>query len=313
MPIKGHFTCLGKAKKTKPKWGIEGVVTTGLTIIIGPPKDSYKTTLAMAFALLIARQEHHVLPKEWKPLIKGPVLVFEAEADAGELKEMCEDGMGCKVPADESIMVCDEPEAYRLDNDDASAQMISWCRERNVAAAIMDPLVNFHELDEKDAAQMVRILRPLRKWSKEEDAMFFLLHHTRKIEDGKQYTANDARGTSAIFGLCDNILTITPGKEPYEILISRKGKKGKPWERLFLLNIWDRVGKRTSESLRSVDKLIIGAVKHGFLTQEAVAQHLNINLKTIKERLVFLIDSDLLSTKASKLVLKHNFKPQDLL
>lgn len=312
LPIEGHFTCLGSARKKRPHWIVEPVMTSGLTIVIGPPKDSFKTTMAMGFALLIARQEHHVLPKHWVAKTHGPVLVFEAEADAGELKEMCEDGMGLKVPADESIMVADRPEEFRLDDEDAAEQMIHWCEERDVAACIMDPLVNFHELDEKDASAMVKILRPLRRWAKDNNTAFILLHHTRKIEDGKTYTANDARGTSAIFGLCDNILTITPGKEPYEILVNRRGKKGKSFEEVMMLNVWDRIGKKSSRSLRSLEKLVIRSIMHGFVTSAAIAQDTAIAEKTIKNTISYLVTAGDVKLDRKGLSMLVKYKPQEL-
>jgi hypothetical protein len=243
-PIKGYFTDLGEARIKKPKWGIKGVATTGVTIVIGPPKGAFKTTVEMAMALLISRHEHSVLPAEWEAGIHGPSLIFEAESDAGELREMTETGMGVKIRADESILVCDRPEEFMLDSEDGVEQIIHWREERDCAFVGLGPLANFHIQDEKDANAVTRLLTPLRRDAKKHDYMVAITHHTRKIEEGKTYSANDARGSSALFGMCDNILVITPGRAPYELLIKREGKKGKAWEKVFFLNVWDRVGMK---------------------------------------------------------------------
>ena len=312
VSMKGHFTDLGTARKVKPKWIIPEVCTTGLTLIIGPAKDAYKTTLEMAFALLIARHEHHVLPRKWKPVLKGPAIIFEDEADAGELKEMCEDGMGCKVPADESIWVCDEPWKYKLDQPNSVAQMIEWIEEAGARTVGLGPLANFHDADEKDAAAVINMLRPLRRHCKDTDRGLFITHHTRKIEEGKTYSENDARGSSALFGLCDNILVITPGKEPYELLIKRKGKKGKAWEKVFLLNVWDRVGKSSRAPLRATDKMILRAVLNGYKKRSAIIEHVGLNQKQVSERLVALVADRVLTKNADTYALKESITLEDV-
>jgi hypothetical protein len=313
LPIKGHFTDVGAAKRTPPEWVIPELMTIGMTLVIGPPKDSYKTTTMMAVNALIAGLEHQALPSEWKPTIKGPVLVFEAEADAGELRFMLEEGIGCKVPAEERILVCDRPEEYRLDDEDAVEQMLEWIRERDPAAAMLDPLVNFHDLDEKEANAMIKILSPLRREAIKRRMSFQILHHARKIEEGKLYTPNDGRGSSAIIGLCDNILTISPGKQPYEIIMDRRGKKGKAWQRAFQLGIWERVGMQGQASLSTMEKLIIKSIKHGFNSVDKIARDQNIAVTTISKVIHtmntkgFFIDNN-----TSNLRLARNFKLEEL-
>lgn len=312
ISMKGHFTDLGAARKVKPKWIIPNVFTTGLTLIIGPAKDAWKTTTEMAIALLVARHEHHVLPRDWKPAMRGPAIIFEDEADAGELKEMCEDGMGCKVPADESIWVCDEPWKYKLDQPNSVAQMIEWIEECGARIVGLGPLANFHDADEKDAAAVINMLRPLRRHCKDNDVGLIITHHTRKIEEGKTYTENDARGSSALFGLCDNILVITPGKEPYEILVKRKGKKGKAWEAVFFINVWDRVGKSNRAPLRALDKMIIRAVMQKYTGASAIVDHVGLNAKQVNERLKALVADNVLGFKQSGYYLKEKITMEDV-
>lgn len=303
-PIEGHFIDLFAAQKKKPVWVIDEVITSGLTIMIGPAKDSYKSTVALAMAALIAEFPHTALPPDWVAKLHGPVMIFSAEADEGELLEVAEDGMGIKGERNEAILVALHPDDFRLDDEDAVEQMLAWVNARDPRMVILDPLANFHMLEEKDAVQMIRILRPLRKWAKENDAVFLVVHHPRKVEEGRNYTTNDVRGTSAIFGLCDNILVITPGKDPYEILMERKGKKGKPWTKAFQLGIWDRKGKNSGPSLRAVDKLIIRGIMHGFTSTSDLSMHLNISEKSLMERIMSLQRAGFMNINAPYKLLK---------
>lgn len=311
-PISGHFVDVFAARKVKPKWVIKNVMTTGLTLVIGPAKDAFKTTIEMAFALLIAKKEHAVLPREWKALLHGPALIFEDESDAGEIREILEDGMGVYSDPDESIMVAERPHEYRLDDAQSVEQMIHWAEERDVRMIGLGPLANFHNTDEKDASAVMNILRPLRRFAKDTDKALIITHHTRKIEEGKVYTANDARGSSALFGLCDNILVITPGKEPYELLVSRKGKKGPAWEQTFFLNIWDRKGKTNRPAFRQIDKMILRAILQGFKARSAIVNHIGLNEKQVTARLAALRQDGILLGDANAYRLKEPITLEDL-
>lgn len=313
LPIAGFFTDLGEAKKKKLKWIIRNLISPGLTLIVGPAKDAFKTTIALALGLRISKHETNAIPTDWVADTTGPVLIIEDEGDPGDLRSIAEDGMGVKPRPDESIMVADHPEMFRLDDEEASNQLISWCDERGVAACVLGPLANFHSLDEKDSVSMIKILRPVRRWAIDNDAAFIIHHHTRKIEEGRAYTANDARGTSAIFGLCDNILVITPGKEKFELLIARKGKKGESVERMVMLNIWDRVGNTLQEPLTTLDKMIIDAVRHKYGTAQQIASHHNLIPNQVQGRITSLCNKGILAvSKAGLLYLKAKLSDKEL-
>ncbi len=316
LSIEGHFTDLGAAISTPPQWIVESLATAGLTFIIGPAKDAYKTTTAMALMARIAGLQCSALPPEWKALIKGPVLVFEAEADEGELLFMMKEGLGVTVPADERIMIAQRPEEFRLDNPDAVDQMIHWIEERNPAAVMIDPLVNFHSLDEKESAEMIQILMPLRREAKRRGMGIFILHHTRKIEEGKLYTAADARGSSAIMGLVDNMIVMSPGKQEFEIVFERKGKKGSTWQRAIKLGIWSNKGAAGQEVLSALDKMIIKSVMHGFNTTQKLFTDLKMPTKQFNTALHGIISRGHLKEVKHKdrthLEATGNYKLEDL-
>lgn len=300
-PVDGHFIDVAKADRSPPSFIIEGLIPEGLTIIVGPPKDSYKSTITDAMAALVAGFPCAALPNEWKANKHGPVMIFPYEADAGEHRVTLEDGMGVKLESNESILISLDTDTYRLDDEDAVEQMMFWLDARRPTMVILDPLANAHSIEEKDAAKMIHILAPLRKWAKEQGTAFVIVHHTRKLTEERAYRADDARGTSAIFGLCDGILVITPGKKPYELLIDAKYKRHKQWTKTVQLGIWERKGIQGGEILREVDKMILGAILHEYGTLSAIAEHLAMSEKAIGDRLSKLVSNGLVKTKGGKL------------
>lgn len=305
-PIDGHFVDVARADRSPPNFIIEGLIPEGLTVIIGPPKDSYKSTIADAIAALVAGFPCAALPLEWKANRHGPVMIFPYEADAGEHRVTLEDGIGVVLEANESIMISLDTDTYRLDDEDAIEQMMFWLEARKPTMVILDPLANAHSLEEKDAAKMIHILAPLRKWGKDHGTAFVVVHHTRKLSEERAYRADDARGTSAIFGLCDGILVITPGKKQYELMIDAKFKRHQPWNKTIMLGVWDRKGIQGGELLREIDKMILNAVAHEYGTLSQISEHLALNEKNVGERLLKLTKNGLLVERKGRLRLTNS-------
>ncbi len=305
-PIEGYFTDVAVASKKPPAWVIPDVLPQGLVFMAGPPKESFKSTITMALAALIAEFKCKVLPADWQPTLLGPVMVFSHEADAGELRFTLEDGLGVKLMPTESILVCNRPEDFRLDEDDGQAQLLHWMTERSPALVVIDPLANFHSIEEKDAGEMIRIIAPLRRWAKDNGACVLIVHHTRKLsekeEGGHQYKASDMRGTSALFGLCDGILMLSPEREPYTVHISAQFKRGKPWNKVIQLAAWESKNRTAGEQLRDIDLMIIKAVQHGFRTPALLQRHLNLGSESLKSRVRFLVKSGHIKLKGVKMI-----------
>lgn len=304
-PIDGHFTDLFAAQKRPPVWIIDQLIPAGLTIMVGPPKDAFKSTISMACACIVAGFPTTALPADWIRKTRGPVMVFSYEADAGELRETVEKGLGVQGVAEERIIIADEPDTFRLDDEDGVAQLLHWLDERKPALVILDPLANFHTLDEKDASKMIHILTPLRRWAKQHDCGFVVVHHTRKLpgnESTRNYRADDARGTSAIFGLCDAILTITPNADKkYELVIDAKFKRAGGWMKTIMLGAWERLGKQGMENLRESDIMVLKGIAHGFSKRGRLSKHLNLSPKFLEQRLRFLITKKLVKEDGDRL------------
>lgn len=286
--IHGTFSDIGTALKKSPRWVIEPVLPEGLVLMAGPPKAAYKSTITMAMSAIIASYKCLALPADWKPRQPGPIMIISHEADAGELRYIMEDGLGVKLRKDESIITADEPEKFRLDDEEGQKNLRFWLGERRPILCILDPLANSHGLEEKDAGEMINLIAPIRRQVKEMGSCFLIVHHTRKIDDDRQYRPMDMRGTSALPGLADGLLSITPTPNPYEVIINGQFKKAREWTKTICLGVWERKGQRGGEPLREIDKMVLRGIGNGFVTPETLAKHLNLLPKSVGDRLVLL-------------------------
>lgn len=287
-PIEGTFTDVGRATRKPPRWVVEPILPEGLVIMAGPPKESYKSTIIMALACLITDHKHKALPADWERRVDGPVMVLSHEADPGELRFTIEEGLGVKLRKDESILVADRPEEFRLDEEGGTEELMKWLRSREPILCIIDPLANFHSLEEKDAGQMVRMLAPLRRWAKEEQACVVLVHHTRKLDEDRQLRASDVRGSSAMFGLADGLILLSPMQTDYQIVFDVKPKRGRHFTQTVNLGIWDNKGQQGKVPLVGLDKILVTAVSLGFVTPEEAAKHASVSVDIAMKRLANL-------------------------
>lgn len=310
LPVHGYFTDVSQAEKSPPKWVIEGVLPEGLVFMAGPPKESFKSTITMALAALVAQYKCTVLPPEWQPKLKGPVMIWSHEADAGELRFILEDGLGVKLSAEERILVCDRPEEFRLDEPEGQDQMMHWLDERKPALAVIDPLANAHSLQEKDSGEMIRIIAPLRRWAKSNGCCLLVVHHTRKLEEDRQFKAADMRGTGALLGLCDGILTMSPAQGPLTVQIDAIFKRAKPWNKVIQLAAWDMKDRQQGgEPLRPVHHIVLKQVAHKFRTVEAIVEHAKAGgAESIKKYIQFLVKMGLLRWSGQELRLTDEGK-----
>ena len=234
------FEDLWDAEMEPPKWVIEGVLPTGIVFMVAPPK-SYKSTVEMAWSLVVAGEKVDALPAE---LLKVPeagiVIGASIEATPGELRYMVEQGMGVKGGIHGRVRLLRDPWQFRLDDPGILTKLLRLLNEKRPKLFWLDPLRDFHSLDEVDAGEMNRLLRPLQKWAKENDSCVLVVHHTRKRSGGdeeRNLKADDARGTSAMFGLADGLIVLTPkgkGRVHFDVTL----KRGASWERTVQLKVW---------------------------------------------------------------------------
>lgn len=234
------FDDLWEADLTPPQYVITDMIPTGLTFMVAPPK-SYKSTVEMAFSLAVAGVEVDALPKELLQVPEpGIVIGMSAEASPGELRYMVEQGMGVKPGIHGMIRLLKSPWLYRLDDPGASAKLLKLLADKRPRLLWIDPLRDFHSLDEVDAGEMNRLLRPLQRWAKENDSAVLIVHHTRKRSGGdseRNLKADDARGTSALFGMADGLIVLTPkGKNRVHFDVTLK--RGQSWEKTIELRVW---------------------------------------------------------------------------
>lgn len=283
-PIDGTFSDLGDAEVIPPVWVIKDLLPAGITFIAGPPKQARKSSLEMAMAVLVAGVECEALPSNMRQVVHGgTVMGLSAEATAGELRHMIEKGMGVKVPADRRILIADNPWEFRLDDGDALNRMLGWLNDRKPRMFFIDPLRDFHALDERDDGGMNRLLRPIQRWAKENDSAFVVVHHTKKKgKDEGDYDALDMRGTTALFGIADAVLMITPrGNEVLHI--GSTFKRGQSWERDIRLGMWGRKAEGGVESIEPVAGEVFKALAAGAQDMAAVAKQLTRSKSTVIE------------------------------
>jgi hypothetical protein len=261
----GTFIDVGASVKVPPRFVIEDVLPTGIVFIGGPPK-SLKSTFLYLLAVLVTGRTHKSLPEEMmKVSMQGRVLGLSAEASAGEIRYALENGAGVAMAADGSFLVAETPWDWRLDDPDALERLIGWLDALKPRVFFVDPLRDFHTLEEKDDGNMNRLLRPIQKWAKTNDAAFCVVHHASKKPkgDNTNYNPNDMRGTSALFGIADGVLMLTP-KTKNVIHVHATIKRGEPWERSIQLGIWGKAADTT------LSKNAVRLLKHLKQTDEAV-------------------------------------------
>jgi len=283
--LSGWFTDLRDAVAEPPRYVIDKLLPTGITFMVAPPK-TYKSTIEMALSLMVAGQDCDVLPDDLRLVPQtGPVLGFSAEASAGELRYMAEQGFRLKVNTRHPFLIADDPWLFRLDDGDALNRMFSAlkCGPKLVW---LDPLRDYHSLDEQDSGDMQRLLRPLQRWAKDNHAALLVVHHTRKLASGevRNLEAADARGTSALFGLADGLITLTP-KGDTQVHFNVVVKRGASWNRTIRLKVWGTGGEVDEDG-----KAVLALLAQG-KSQAEMASLLGVSLSTVSRRVAALRDS----------------------
>lgn len=251
------FTDLALAELKPIKWVVENLLPVGLVVLGGPPKSN-KSTLTIAAALRVAGYLHRVLPGAISKVpFPGVVVVFSAEALAGELRHMVEVDLGVKLTPNGMLIVSDEPLEFMLDDKEGRARLFSWLNYIKPRLVILDPFRNYHTQDEKDSADVVGLVAPLRKWAVDNDACFIIVHHARKLPDDtdRAYNAGDLRGSGALFGAADGVLMMSP-RGDMTFHISAVFKRAKSWERVYMLSAFDFKGRPAGEAMGAVEKKV---------------------------------------------------------
>lgn len=283
--IDGVFTDLGRAVDEPPTWVIENVLPVGVTVIGAAPRSS-KTTLVSALAALVAGYPPRTLPPSMSGVrLTGPVLVFSAEHSAGELAHLMHVGMGLTLKQDESVLVCDDPFAWRLDDPDAVVRLLRWLQGRMPRLVIIDPLREFHRADEQDSGDMNRLLRPVRRWAKANEASVCVLHHSRKPAKDRDATDHtELRGSNAILGAADATLMLARENEEW-LRVAGSFKRGSSWEKTIRMAAYEYVNLPAVERLTDSERLVMRIFDSGVTDPVIISAQTKIALSIVNATL----------------------------
>lgn len=278
----GVWSSVATAVKLPPRYTVERILPHGIVFLVAPPKSS-KTTVTLALACTVAGVKHEVLPDTLQKCPDpGRVLILNAEHGPGELRQIIEDGFRLELPDDDSIMAADDPWSWRLDDAGAVRTLLGWLETWKPKLFILDPLRDFHSLDEHDAGPMNRLLRPLQQWAKDNQSTLLVVHHTRKLgtDEDRNLRATDIRGTSALFGLADGVVTLTPKGRAgvhFDVVL----KRGEPWEETLKLGAW---GTHAAPKMGPVELRVFESIcSEPALTQEQRSKQLAIRKAAVSE------------------------------
>lgn len=281
-PLESVWEDVGDAEEAEPKWIIKNLLPAGVTFLNGPPK-SYKSTTELAMMLSVIGVDHTVLPADLCEVPEtGNVMGMSLEASAGVLKHTAKQGFGVEIPADGSFRVMSDPWMFRLDQPADADELLGWIDRVKPKVFLIDPLRNAHSLDENDSGGMVKMLQKFQQYAVKHDMSVLIVHHSKKISDEKgserMAKANDMRGSSALFGMADAVLTQT-AKGKGLIHIDAVFKRGEAWQRTIQLGIW---GATAVESIDSLTKAVHEKLSAG-ATYATVADDLHISKTKVSQ------------------------------
>lgn len=277
-PVESVWADVGEAEIEEPEWLIKNVIPVGVTFFAGPPK-SYKSALELALLLKICGLDNTVLPPDLMEAGRPPgrVLMLSMEAMPGVLRHTALEGMGVDIPNDMRFLAMSDPWKFRLDKPGDTAELLEWAEYLEADVIAIDPLRNCHSLDENDSGGMVQMIQPIQQWAIKKKKAAVFVHHSKKIGDDKSgekrmANANDMRGSSALFGLADAVLSVT-AKGRGLVHVDAILKRGEAWQRTIQLGMW---GQTAVESIDSTTKMVFELLKTG-LGESAVAQALKLS------------------------------------
>lgn len=280
-----EFSDLGDAELLPPQWIVRDVLPQGMTVLVGAPK-THKSTILMMLAAAVAGYKHKGLPADMLQVPEiGRVLGFSAEATAGELRFMCERGFDCIIEPTRQILIADNPWSWRLDEDAKQQKMLDWLDELQPKLTFIDPFRNFHMLDEKDSGTILALLTPIREWHVKNKAALVLVHHTRKLtsDDGgrkKDVTAEDARGSGALFGMADGLLVVNV-RHGNKRQIDAVYKRAASWSREVQLGAWKVDAPATAAPDEVIAKMALKDLETS--TWEEVTKKYGVNKNRLSE------------------------------
>lgn len=298
-PIEDAFIDLAHAEKKDPQWVIKDTIPVGLTFLAGPPKVSHKSTISLVLACLAARWSCRCLPPWMDCLLGGPTMAFSYEADAGEVRSIIEDGLGVSITRG-AIWIATDPWKFQLDVGDGPQGLVQYLDIKMPRVIIMDPFRNMWSGDENDSGAVIKVLGPMQRWLKANEAAGIVVHHVNKPPKeggGDAWSPGNMfsmRGSSAIPGLADGIIVVEPTRNEGVVTLHTRFKRGPAWKRTIQLGVpgygWPSQGyehiPEQAQAVRDSYNNHQGTRDLDWLAQEASARKLQI--RTVQDMLALL-------------------------
>lgn len=237
LPIEEAYIDVAYAEPKAPNWVIQDILPVGLVVLSGPPKKSFKSLQALLFGALCADWPVKALPQWMKCMRGGPSLINSYEADAGVIRYILETEVGLKVQPG-SIFVAHDPRKFQLDQPETANKMLDYMEEKQPILTVMDPFRNMHSGDENDSGNIQTLLTPLVAFAHETESTVLMIHHVNKPTEGKDGSSFYAmRGSSALPGLADGLITVENTKTEGNIIINATFKRGMSYRRTIHLGV----------------------------------------------------------------------------
>lgn len=272
-PIEQAFVDVTQCPIITPQFVVRELCPVGLVVMQGPPKEAYKSTLTIIVAALTARWQCQALPPWCESVLWGPTMIWPMEAQPGEINWVLRNALQVEVE-DSTIWAALNPWEYKLDADDRCELMLEWLRAKRPRLVILDPFRNMWAGDENDSGMVIQSLQPMQAWAKDNQACVLIVHHVGKPSEGKAPgSMYSGRGSTALPGLADGILTIENGGSQGRIIINAVFKRGSSYRRTVDLGVpgygWRRDGR---EVLTKNAHGLITRVRNGATLEEAVQE-----------------------------------------
>jgi predicted ATP-dependent serine protease len=180
------------------EWVVEGFIPEGSVTLVTGDSGIGKSTLALAAAGAVA----HGLPFLGRTTLQKPVLYIDGENPVSVVRERLE------------RLHIAEMDALKLWGqwnvrapDPCSDLVLEWAKAYR-GLIIVDSLIQFHSGSEQDSADTRRYMNRFKRLA-HVGASPFVLHHTGKAENSKQY-----RGSSDIKAVVDQAFVLEAVGEP---------------------------------------------------------------------------------------------------
>jgi RecA-family ATPase len=223
----------------KPPYIIEeGILNENSIMVIGGPPKAYKSFFSQTIALNLAtgtnlfgahRVKNRVQHLAFNVIEPKRVLMLEQEIGDWSLKDRLSSMSLAQEEPRRSLFLdnlfthsCDRD--LRLDNKQGVEAISVLVEKVKPHVLILDPLIEFHQLDENSSQHMISVMRNLDKIRDQHKCAIIMNHHASKSDE--RHGPDALRGSSALYGKGDsffmlNVINRDAGIIEVEVIIRR--------------------------------------------------------------------------------------------